>query len=154
MVASLIDSGESAIFCKKDVSVAGVTEATGVILPQSSISSAAATLTRKMGTCAIAADSSCTFTVCRSEKTITGADGHVLHENDLITIDSFTGNVYSNIVPTVSTREDPDYKEVLHWASKYKSMHILAVAANKLDVKTALLNGAEGVGQFRQVLHE
>ena len=77
-------------------------------------------------------------------------DGKIcLSTGDIITIDGSTGAVYRGEMPMVSSGHSQDFQTILHWADKYKNMHVLANADTAEEAKKALELGAEGIGLCR-----
>lgn len=77
------------------------------------------------------------------------ADGKVVSEGEVITIDGSTGSIYRGRIPTVEPKITDDFKTILDWAEKFKTMGIRANADTPEAARLALSYGAKGIGLCR-----
>jgi pyruvate,orthophosphate dikinase len=72
-----------------------------------------------------------------------------IHEGDAITIDGSQGDVYMGEVPTIEPKITTDFKTILDWAQKAKSIGIRANADTPDGAQLARNYGAQGIGLCR-----
>jgi len=72
-----------------------------------------------------------------------------IHEGDAITIDGSQGDVYLGDVPTIEPKITDDFKTILDWAQKTKSIGIRANADTPDGAQLARKYGAQGIGLCR-----
>jgi pyruvate,orthophosphate dikinase len=79
------------------------------------------------------------------------ADGRLLKEGDLISIDGSTGEVFSGAIPTIvpNIEEEHELQEILKWADERRSLGVWANADYPRDARRAITFGAEGIGLCR-----
>ncbi|MDE1763661.1 MAG: pyruvate, phosphate dikinase [Thaumarchaeota archaeon] len=77
------------------------------------------------------------------------ADGKTVSEGDVITIDGSTGNVYTGEIPTVEPKLTDDFRTILEWSEKFKTLGIRANADTPQAAKLARMYGAKGIGLCR-----
>ena len=73
----------------------------------------------------------------------------IIHEGDAITIDGSQGDVYLGDVPTIEPQITNDFKTILDWAQKTKTIGIRANADTPDGAQLARKYGAEGIGLCR-----
>jgi len=72
-----------------------------------------------------------------------------IHEGDAITIDGSQGDVYLGNVPTIEPKITDDFRTILDWAQKTKSIGIRANADTPDGAQLARKYGAQGIGLCR-----
>ena len=72
-----------------------------------------------------------------------------IHEGDSITIDGSQGDVYLGAVPTIEPQITNDFKTILDWAQKTKTIGIRANADTPDGAQLARKYGAQGIGLCR-----
>lgn len=77
------------------------------------------------------------------------ADGRTINEGEMITIDGSTGSIYRGQIPTVEPKITDDFRTILGWAEKFKTMGIRANADTPEAARLALSYGAKGIGLCR-----
>ncbi len=77
--------------------------------------------------------------------------GFVLKENDDISIDGATGEVFAGIIKTVEPdfNKEADLKKLLSWADKFRRLGVWANADYPRDAQRAITFGAQGIGLCR-----
>lgn len=73
----------------------------------------------------------------------------VVKEEDFITIDGTTGEVFLGEVPTVEPEPTPEMADILKWADEVRRLGVRANADTPENAKLARSLGAEGVGLCR-----
>ena len=78
-------------------------------------------------------------------------NGQVVHEDDAISIDGTTGEVFTGVIPTVETHleDEQELQVLLTWADEYRQLGVWANADYPRDAQRALRFGAEGIGLCR-----
>ncbi|MGI0046298.1 MAG: pyruvate, phosphate dikinase [Nitrosotalea sp.] len=77
------------------------------------------------------------------------ADGKTILEGDMITIDGSTGSVYTGEIPTIEPKLTDDFRTILEWSEKFKTLGIRANADTPQAAKLARSYGAKGIGLCR-----
>ncbi|TAN54752.1 MAG: pyruvate, phosphate dikinase, partial [Rhodospirillales bacterium] len=77
------------------------------------------------------------------------ADGRVVKEGDVITIDGSSGEVMMGEVPTIQPELTGDFGRLMEWADAVRKLKVRANAETPLDASTARKFGAEGIGLCR-----
>nr|AIT69956.1 pyruvate orthophosphate dikinase [Dictyopteris undulata] len=141
--------GEEVILVRKETTpedIHGMKSAVGVLTALGGMTSHAAVVARGMGKCCV---SGCTGAeVDVRAKTLTLGD-QVIKENDIITIDGSTGDVYLGSVERRSAAEDGDFQAVLEWADEMRELKVLTNADTPEQAATARSLGAQGIGLCR-----
>ena len=126
--------------------IEGMTASQGILTVRGGMTSHAAVVARGMGTCCVAGCSE--LTVDEEKKTLTIA-GKTYGENDWISIDGSTGNVYAEQVKTVPATLSGNFGTIMAWADKYRTLQVRTNADNPRDAQQAFNFGAQGVGLCR-----
>ena len=82
------------------------------------------------------------------KKTAT-VDDKVIKEGDKITIDGSSGKVFLGEIPTIEPKITQDFKTILEWAQKAKTIGIRANADTPDAAKLARQYGGQGIGLCR-----
>src|ERR1700761_499729 len=148
--------GEPVILVRRETNpddLHGMIAAEGVLTSRGGKTSHAAVVARGMGkTCVCGADE---LEVDTAEKQFTAADGTVVSEGDVISIDGTSGAVYlgevpvaaSNVVQYFEGELAPDNDELV--AAVHRRLGVRATADNGPDCARARRFGAAGVGLVR-----
>ncbi len=124
----------------------GLVVAQGVLTAHGGMTSHAAVVARGMGKPCVAGAGD--IVIDAAAKTVTIGD-HVLTENDTITLDGSTGNVYVGALELVPPQITDDFREVLGWADDVRRLGVRANADTGPDAEKARELGAEGIGLCR-----
>ncbi|MGI0102959.1 MAG: putative PEP-binding protein, partial [Nitrosotalea sp.] len=76
-------------------------------------------------------------------------NGKAVSEGEIITVDGSTGNVYAGEIPTVEPKLTEDFRKILEWSEKFKTLGIRANADTPDAAKLARSYGARGIGLCR-----
>jgi pyruvate,orthophosphate dikinase len=130
--------------CPDDIM--GMQAARGILTVHGGMTSHAAVVARGMGVpCVTGASKIGVDTVAKTLK----VGNQVFGENDLITIDGHTGAVFAGAVPVKQSELPAELQHILDWANQFKKMAVRTNAETVQDIKTALTQGAEGIGLAR-----
>lgn len=126
--------------------IVGLSVSKGVLTARGGMTSHAAVVARGMGTPCVTGVNSLII----NESAGTAVLGKtVLQENDMITIDGDSGNVYSGNLPLIPADLSSELVQLLTWADEVRKMDILANADTPADLQKAIKMGAQGVGLCR-----
>jgi pyruvate,orthophosphate dikinase len=126
----------------------GILKAAGVLTSRGGNTSHAAVVTRGLGKPAVVGCSDIKVDTQSGQMT---ANGHTVRNGDLISIDGFTGEVFSGEIATI----DPDIssndelRRLLQWADEFRRLRVRANADTPDDAQRARAFGAEGIGLCR-----
>ncbi|GAA1926061.1 pyruvate, phosphate dikinase [Streptomyces sodiiphilus] len=161
-------AGRKVILVRRETNpddLAGMLAAEGILTSRGGKTSHAAVVARGMGkTCVCGAEE---LTVDVKARTLTAADGTVLNEGDVVSVDGTTGIVYRGEVPVVPSpvveyfegRLDPEAEDaddlvravhrLMSAADRARRMRVRANADTAEDAARARRFGAEGIGLCR-----
>ena len=125
----------------------GMVSAEGVMTARGGMTSHAAVVARGMGTCCVAGVTG--VKVSEEDKTITFANGTVLHEGDFISLDGSTGNVYVGKIETQEAELTGDFGRFMGWADELRTLKVRTNGDTPRDATQARKFGAEGIGLCR-----
>ncbi len=94
----------------------GMAVSEGIMTARGGMTSHAAVVARGMGTCCVAGVNG--IKVSEADKTLTFADGTVVHEGDFISLDGSTGNVYLGKIETQDAELTGDFGRFMGWADE------------------------------------
>ena len=130
--------------------VHGMLVAKGILTARGGATSHAAVVARGLGLPCVAGCEG--IRVSEHEKLfrVVGAD-KIIRENDDISIDGATGEVFAGIIKTVDPdfEKEEDLKTLLTWADKYRKLGVWANADYPRDAQRSVTFGAEGIGLCR-----
>ena len=124
----------------------GLVEAQGVITSHGGMTSHAAVVARGMGKPCIAGAAD--LKIDAVAKVVTVGEV-VIHENDWITMDGTSGNIYLGQVPLAPPQISGDFDTVLRWADEIRRLGVRTNADTPEDARRAREFGAEGIGLCR-----
>ena len=142
-------NGEKIVLVRLETSpedIEGMIAAEGILTVRGGMTSHAAVVARGMGTCCVAGCGA--LKVNENARTLE-MNGKVYTDNDYISIDGSTGNVYAQSVKTVTPEITGHFKTFMTWADEIRSLKVRANADNPKDTKQAVEFGAEGIGLCR-----
>ncbi|MFQ5987398.1 MAG: pyruvate, phosphate dikinase [Dehalococcoidia bacterium] len=143
--------GESIILVRPETSaedVHGMLVAAGILTARGGVTSHAAVVARGLGKPCVAG---CEELRIDLEGRYMTAGGRVLEENEEISIDGSSGEVFAGRIPTIVPRlsEESDLIALLGWADEVRKLGVWANADYPSDAARALEFGAEGIGLCR-----
>lgn len=143
------EKGEKVVLVRLETSpedIEGMVAAEGILTVRGGMTSHAAVVARGMGTCCVAGCGD--IKVNEEEKTIEVA-GLTLTQNDFLSIDGSTGNVYSGAIKTVDPEISGYFGTFMGWADEIRSLKVRTNADTPRDAAQAVKFGAEGIGLCR-----
>ncbi len=142
-------NGESVILVRLETTPEDIERmhyAKGILTARGGMTSHAAVVARGMGTCCVSGLGDITF----------GADGksfslggHTFTENDWISLDGSTGNVYGEEIDTVPAEIGGYFGRIMEWADGIRTLKVRTNADSPADAEQAREFGAEGIGLCR-----
>ena len=143
------ERGEKVVLVRLETSpedITGMKAAQGILTVRGGMTSHAAVVARGMGTCCV---SGCgEINMDEENKKFTLA-GKTYVEGDYISIDGSTGNIFDGIIPTVDAEIVGEFKRIMDWADKYRTLKVRTNADTPADAAKAVELGAEGIGLCR-----
>ncbi|MDO5682388.1 MAG: pyruvate, phosphate dikinase [Propionibacteriaceae bacterium] len=126
--------------------IAGVIKAQGVLTAHGGMTSHAAVVARGMGKPCVAGAHE--IKINPTAKTVTIGD-KTYGEDDVLTLDGSTGEVYAGPLPLVPPQINDDFQHIVQWADEVRRLGVRANADNRTDAEKARELGAEGIGLCR-----
>ena len=142
--------------------IKGMRLATGVLTARGGMTSHAALVGRQMGKVCVVGCAA--LEIDYAAKTVV-VGGRTISEGDWLALDGFTGQIISGAIETVESevhdavmaqREPSDhndiyyhYKKLMDWADEFKRLDVRTNADEPEAARTAVLNGAVGIGLCR-----
>ncbi len=143
------ERGEKVILVRVETSpedIGGMHVAKGIVTTRGGMTSHAAVVARGMGTPCVSGVGS--LVIDYAEKTLT-AQGTVIKEGEVITIDGASGEVMKGAVPTIQPEFSGDFAQLMQWVDETRVLGVRANAETPGDARTAREFGAEGIGLCR-----
>ena len=143
-------TGIKAVLVRQETSpedIDGMAVSEGIMTARGGMTSHAAVVARGMGTCCVAGVNG--IKVSEEDKTLTFADGTVVHEGDIISLDGSTGNVYLGSIATQEAELTGDFGRSSGWADEIRTLHVRTNGDTPRDATQARKFGAEGIGLCR-----
>ena len=143
------EKGEKVVLVRLETSpedIEGMIASEGILTVRGGMTSHAAVVARGMGTCCVAGCSS--IKVNENNRTLE-INGNLLTDNDYISIDGSTGNVYSGEVKTVLPEITGYFATFMGWADEIRKLGVRTNADTPKDTRQAIHFGAEGIGLCR-----
>ncbi len=149
--AELGGAGEAVILVRPETNpddVHGMLVAQGILTARGGATSHAAVVARGLGKSCVAGAEAIRVDPQRRQFTV---NGQVVRENDAISIDGTTGEVFTGVIPTVETHleDEQELLKLLAWADEFRRLGVWANADYPRDAQRALDFGAEGIGLCR-----
>lgn len=143
-------SSENVILVRNETSaedIDGMLYANGILTKNGGLTSHAAVVARGFGRCAICGATE--LEIDETKKTLT-IGKTVLTENDYISIDGNTGNVYAGKIDLIESSDNESLLfDILDIVSKYESIEVRANADTKESAYESFRFGAKGIGLVR-----
>ena len=143
------EKGESVVLVRLETSpedIEGMIAAKGILTVRGGMTSHAAVVARGMGTCCVAGCG--TIKVNEDTRTLE-VNGKVYTDEDYISIDGSTGNIYGEAVKTVTPEITGHFATFMAWADEIRKLKVRTNADSPRDTKHAVEFGAEGIGLCR-----
>jgi len=143
------EKGEKVVLVRLETSpedIEGMIAAQGILTVRGGMTSHAAVVARGMGTCCV---SGCGAIKVNEDARTIEVDGKVYTDQDFISIDGSTGNVYGEAVKTVTPEITGHFATFMGWADEIRKLQVRTNADNPRDTKQAVEFGAEGIGLCR-----
>ena len=118
----------------------------GILTVRGGMTSHAAVVARGMGTCCV---SGCSEISVDEEAKTFSVNGKTFKEDDWISLDGSTGNVYGERIDTVTATVTGNFAKFMEWADRYRQMEVRTNADTPKDAKQAYEFGAQGIGLCR-----
>ncbi len=141
--------GEKVVLVRLETSpedIEGMNYAQGILTVRGGMTSHAAVVARGMGTCCV---SGCGEIKMDEENKKFELGGRVYTEDDWISLDGSTGNIYGEALKTVDATIGGEFGRIMAWADKYRALKVRTNADTPRDAKQAREFGAEGIGLCR-----
>ena len=143
------EKGEKVVLVRLETSpedIEGMIAAEGILTVRGGMTSHAAVVARGMGTCCVAG---CGDLKVNEEARTLEANGKVYTDEDYISIDGSTGNVFGGAIKTVTPEISGHFATFMGWADDIRKLKVRTNADNPRDTKQAVEFGAEGIGLCR-----
>ncbi|MFP3032771.1 MAG: pyruvate, phosphate dikinase, partial [Wolbachia sp.] len=143
------EQGKKVILVRSETSpedINGMNAASGIVTARGGMTSHAAVVTRGMGKPCICSLNG--LYIDKDEKFLSMGDIKV-NKGESITINGGTGEVMLGILPTILPELSQEFKTIINWVDKVKTVKVRANADTPKDAKIAKGFGAEGIGLCR-----
>ena len=143
------ERGEKVVLVRLETSpedITGMKASQGILTVRGGMTSHAAVVARGMGTCCVSGCGDINMDEENKKFTLAGKE---YHEEDYISIDGSTGNIYDGVIKTVDATIAGEFGRVMEWADKFRTMKVRTNADTPADAKKARELGAEGIGLCR-----
>ncbi|SIO33019.1 pyruvate, orthophosphate dikinase [Rhodovulum sp. ES.010] len=142
--------GEPCILVRRETTpedIRGMHAAVGVMTERGGMTSHAAVIARGLGVPCVVGISD--MRLNRRDGVLLTADGHKLHEGDIVTLDGTSGQVLLGEVKMLEPALDDAFQALMGWAEAACDIGIRANADTPADAQTARRFGADGIGLCR-----
>ena len=142
-------NGEAVILVRLETTpedIEGMHYAKGILTARGGMTSHAAVVARGMGTCCVSGLGDVKFSADGKSFTL---GGKTFTENDWISLDGSTGNVYGEEIDTVPAEISGYFGRIMEWADAIRTMKVRTNADSPADAHQAREFGAEGIGLCR-----
>ncbi|WP_415184049.1 putative PEP-binding protein [Phaeovulum sp.] len=127
--------------------IRGMHAAVAVLTERGGVTSHAAVIARGLGLPCIVGASDIRLNA--RDRSLTLADGRLLREGDVITVDGSNGEVLLGAAQMLEPALDDGFRTLLRWADNVRDIGIRANADTPDDARTARMFDAEGIGLCR-----
>ena len=141
--------GEDVVLVRLETSpedIEGMIAAKGILTVRGGMTSHAAVVARGMGACCVAG---CGAIKVDEKKKTVEVGGKVYTDQDYISLDGTTGNVYGEKIKTVTPEISGHFATFMGWADEIRKLKVRTNADTPRDANQAVEFGAEGVGLCR-----
>ena len=141
--------GEDVVLVRLETSpedIEGMIAAKGILTVRGGMTSHAAVVARGMGACCVAG---CGAIKVDEKKKVIEVAGNIYGDQDYISLDGTTGNVYGEKIKTVAPEITGHFATFMAWADEIRKLKVRANADTPRDAKQAVEFGAEGIGLCR-----
>ncbi|MCT8160937.1 pyruvate, phosphate dikinase [Pseudoruegeria sp. SHC-113] len=142
--------GEACILVRRETTpddIRGMHAASAVLTERGGMTSHAAVIARGLGVPCIVGASA--MSLSRKANRFTCADGRVVREGDVVTVDGSSGAVLAGETPLVEAGLDDAFQTLLGWADAVRDIKVRANADTPADARTAERFRADGIGLCR-----
>jgi pyruvate, orthophosphate dikinase len=143
------EKGEKVILVRIETSpedIEGMVASLGILTTRGGMTSHAAVVARGMGKCCVAGCGDIQVDYPLKEFR---AQGYVVREGDVITLDGGTGEVFLGEVKTIEPKLGGAFESLMNIADKHRKLRVRTNADTPKDAQTAREFGAEGIGLCR-----
>ncbi len=143
------DAGETVILVRTETSpedLQGMVSADGILTARGGMTSHAAVVARGMGKSCVSGANA--LKIDAEKRTVTVGE-HVLTDQDTISIDGSTGNIYLGEIPKQAPQLTGDFGEFMSWVDEIRRLRVRTNADTPADAQQAVDFGAEGIGLCR-----
>lgn len=142
--------GEPCILARRETApedIRGMHSAAGVLTERGGMTSHAAVIARGIGLpCVVGASE---LRLDPRERRLVAADGRVLGEGDIVTIDGSRGEALAGAGQMLPPALDDSFRKLLSWADGFRDIGVRANADTPADAETARRFEAQGIGLCR-----
>ena len=145
------NKAEAVILVRTETSpedIEGMNAAKGILTARGGMTSHAAVVARGMGKCCVAGCEEIIVDEHKKELRVKNK-ALVLKENDLISLDGSTGEVFKGELALVEPEVSGTFAELMGWADEFRTMKVKTNADTPKDALRAKEFGAEGIGLCR-----
>ncbi|MDQ0150111.1 pyruvate, phosphate dikinase [Eubacterium multiforme] len=141
--------GEKVVLVRLETSpedIEGMVASEGILTVRGGMTSHAAVVARGMGTCCVAG---CGELKVNEENRTLEVNGKVYTDEDFISIDGTSGNIYGEKIKTVTPEITGHFATFMEWVDGIRKLKVRTNADTPRDAKQAVEFGAEGIGLCR-----
>ncbi len=143
------ENGEKVVLVRLETSpedIEGMIASEGILTVRGGMTSHAAVVARGMGTCCVAGCGE--IKVDEAARTVI-VNGKTYGENDYISLNGSTGNVYGEKIKAVAPEITGNFATFMGWADEVRKLQVRTNADTPRDTKQAVEFGAQGIGLCR-----
>lgn len=143
------ENGDKVILVRVETSpedIKGMHVSEGILTARGGMTSHAAVVARGMGKPCVSGASGLNFD---QKMQFFTANGKIIKEGEVITINGSNGDVILGHVPTLKPELSGDFGEIMAWADEFRRLKIRTNAETAIDCQAARDFGAEGIGLCR-----
>jgi len=126
--------------------IAGMVASEGILTATGGRTSHAAVVARGMGKCCVVGCDALRIDYATDSMKI---GDRTIKQGDWLTIEGSTGEVFDGRVPTIAAELSDDFRKLLGWADKIRTLAVRTNADTPADAAAAVGFGAEGIGLCR-----